>query len=124
MSKTVGVLTAHQYNAAERSCSCDQSRYDAGATIEQNQHEHALHVEKELADAGVGEIADARTKALNELAEAIDGDAVDSFYSTRKRELSVPYSKPMFPEQWGQLDGIESTARFIRERAAAERNQD
>lgn len=122
MSATVAVLKAHQYKAADRGCSCEGNWYDTRQTPEQDLHEHAIHVEKELFDAGFGEIVEARAAALDEVATAIDGEADDSLYSTRKRELSGPYSKPMDPEHWGQLDGIEATATFIRTRAAAERN--
>jgi hypothetical protein len=120
MNKTVAVLNAHRYRA--RGCSCKNSWYDTRQTHEQALHEHALHVEKELLDAGIGEIADARAKALDDVATAIDGETDDSFYATRRVELSGPYSKPMDPEHWGQLDGIEATATFIRARADAERN--
>lgn len=62
-----------------------------------------------------------RAEAAAQWAEAMDGDDAASFYYTRKRELSHPYSKPMHPEHWGELDGIESAAKFLRAQAVAER---
>jgi hypothetical protein len=121
MSATVAVLEVHQYKADDRGCSCENNWYDTRQTPEQDLHEHAIHVEKELLDAGIGEIAEARAQALDDVATAIDGEADDSFYATRRKELSGPYSKPMDPEHSGQLDGIELTANFVRSRATAER---
>lgn len=62
-----------------------------------------------------------RAEALEDAADALDSDDENSFYETRRRELAYPYSKPMLAEQWGELDGIESAAKFLRARAAAER---
>lgn len=58
------VLAKHQYRACDRSCTCDENWYDERPDRSQDMAEHFLHVEKELADAGFGFIAEAKAAAI------------------------------------------------------------
>lgn len=123
MSTITDVLAAHRYRPEDRSCSCDENWYDSRFDRSGDLEEHFLHVEKELIDAGIGSVAEAKSQALEEAANALDGEAADSLYTVRNRELSLPYSKPMNPEGSAELDGIEASSRLLRERAAQEQEK-
>lgn len=123
MSAVTDVLTKHQYRASDRSCTCDENWYDTRPSRDQDLVEHFLHVENELSRAGFGNITEAKALALEEAAEAIDGDHESSFYNKRRTAASGPYSKPMHGQDSAELDGIESAAGFIRSLAAAARQR-
>lgn len=119
MSALTDVLAKHQYRASDRSCTCEENWYDLRPSSDRDLIEHALHVERELAVAGYGSIAEAKTQALRDAAEALAGENAGSLYATRNRELAYPYSKPMDPADGRELDAIESAAQFLRELANA-----
>lgn len=68
MSVLTDVLAAHRYRPEDRSCSCDENWYDLRPDPAGDLVEHFLHVEKQLLDAGVGEVAEAQARALEEAA--------------------------------------------------------
>jgi hypothetical protein len=50
-------------------------------------------------------------KALfREAASFIEGP----YWDARRAVVSEPYSKPMHPEQWAELDAIEGVARWLK----------
>ena len=121
MSALTDVLAKHQYRASDRSCTCDENWYDTRPDRSADLVEHFIHVEKELIDAGFGSVAEARAAALNEAAEAIDGDSESSLYNKRRLTVSGPYSKPMRTEDSAELEGIESAGQLVRAMAAQAR---
>lgn len=74
MSAVTDVLTKHQYRASDRSCTCDENWYDSRSDRSRDMEEHFVHVENELAAAGIGNIAEATARALEEAAAARPSD--------------------------------------------------
>jgi hypothetical protein len=69
LSVMAAVLTAHQYRQGDHGCSCKEIFYDTRRTPSQIMHEHVLHVEMELLNAGVGLVAEAKAEAYEDAAE-------------------------------------------------------
>lgn len=80
----VGVLAAHQFNAADGSCSCEQMFYDTRRPADLVLVEHFLHVGMELHLAGVGDMAAAADKARMDAAAALR-----SWYEERMDEARM-----------------------------------
>lgn len=47
---------------------------------------------------------------IQAVAELIHG----SYWDERRTDLAKPYSKPMHPEHWAELDGIEALAKWLK----------
>lgn len=71
LAGAVAVLAAHQFNAEDGSCSCDEMFYDTRRPADLVLVEHFLHVGMELHLAGVGDMAAAADKARKDAAEGL-----------------------------------------------------
>ena len=77
MKTMAEVLDGHTLQDGD-SCSCYEMFYDTRMTATGIQHEHSLHVEKELMDAGFGLVKEAQAGALREAMAVIDAEVQDA----------------------------------------------
>ena len=69
MSKTMAEVIESHLMADEDSCDCNEMFYDTRMSLAAIRHEHSLHVEMELHNAGFGPVNAAQAEALNQAAD-------------------------------------------------------
>ena len=92
MKTMAEVLDGHTLQDGD-SCSCYDMFYDTRMTATGIQHEHSLHVEKELMDAGFGLVKEAQAGALRDAANdpemRLSGHSGISISRLRARAASI-----------------------------------
>lgn len=83
-AKTMAEVLAEHMLVDADACGCNEMFYDTRLAPGQIAHEHSLHVEMELHNAGYGLVADAKREAWDEGYEG----AVDAYDG---RNVSNPY---------------------------------
>lgn len=111
LAGAVAVLAAHQFDAEDGSCSCNEMFYDTRRPADLVLVEHFLHVGMELHLAGVGDMAAAADKARKDAAEGLR-----SWYEERiDKDFSLAVEVPEYDagREVGVTEGILAAALSV-----------